>query len=227
MTRERPILFQGAMVRAILDGSKTQTRRVVKPPVSCRLGGRHTFYPAGRWWVGPCPTGGYWAVDVPEGPPSRWSPSGDGFPSPYGAPGDLLHVRETWCPSLISDGGDGWVNLIQYRADGHETAVPDEHADWFDARESHGYHWRPSIHMPKWASRLWLRVTDVRVERVQEITTADACAEGVPGCRDHLPNVHAVEWFHQLWESINEQRGFGWEANPWVWVVEFERTEGS
>jgi hypothetical protein len=81
--------------------------------------------------------------------------------------------------------------------------------------------------MPRWASRIWLEITSVKVERVQEVSTADACAEGVPGCRDELPNSHAITWFRTLWDQLNAPRGYSWESNCWVWAIAFRRMSES
>lgn len=164
--KERPILFSGPMVRAILDGRKTQTRRVVKPR---------------------------------QGMLDDWT----GLPCPYGKPGDRLWVRET-CYFEQPHGE------VIYRADpGSEKALDPEFT---------GLRWRPSIHMPRWASRITLEIVNVRVERLQDIRVDDARAEGVTA-------KWPVHGFRNLWQSIN---GFGsWDANPWVWVVEFRNMERS
>lgn len=217
---ERPILFSAPMVRAILDGRKTQTRRVVKPqPESGHDGEPY-------WHVG-----GYRAWQFRGiADPLRMG-TNNPLVCPYGQPGDRLWVRETWAAVHFSidpetgfaddwhgshdippgDGGGYWSKL--YAADNHPTD-----------KEERGFSWRPSIHMPRWASRITLEVTGVRVERLCEISDGDAKAEGV-----ELPSgiflagsrtPHRVEFF-KLWESIN---GAGsWDANPWVWVVEFRR----
>lgn len=191
---EKPILFSGEMVRAILDGRKVMTRRVMKPQPNLadgkwRFNGRtwekHLGYPIGH--------------DVPL--------------SPYGRPGDLLWVRETWGvgmpyhhwkPSQIPQSAH-----IEYRA-------TSKVADTFHA-------WKPSIFMPRWASRLTLRVTAVKVERVQDITTGDAIMEGCPA--DMWDGGQPLDWFSVLWDSVNSKRGYSWDSNPWVWVVEFERVD--
>lgn len=198
---ERPILFSGPMVRAILDGSKTQTRRVVKG------------------------TALEWLDDFA---PSFVASPGNAL-SPYGFAGDHLWVRETWSTA----NGNGHRTV--YRADlGTERWPRSVEVPGDDERI-----WRPSIHMPRRASRLTLRVTDVRVERLQEITAEDAVAEGVPevprcGCEacsrqsGFCPadaSEQAME-FAALWDSINGAReGCSWAANPWVWCVSFERLE--
>jgi len=192
--KERPILFSGEMVRALLDGRKTQTRRVIKPQPR----------------------------DVHAELARHAKPKELGCP--HGQPGDLLWVRETWKP-LHSE------NDILYRASHGEITRHLDQDKWFEIdwrKRKDG--WRPSIHMPRWASRITLRVKDVRVERVQEISPEDAMAEGIRhiarwGPRGELIQamLDAPETFASLWNSINAKRGFGWDANPWVWVVEFEK----
>jgi hypothetical protein len=194
--KERPILFSGQMIRAILDGSKTMTRRVVKPqPVS-----GISIDPIKREWV-------------------------EGIPHcPYGYPGDRLWVRETWrvegkhtdgySPSCIG------ANRSHFGRIDYEASIA-----W--NKDMYGK-LRPSIHMPRWASRITLEVTGVRVERLQDITEADAEAEGVAFMRD-IPDADetltAKVLFEILWDSINAKRGYGWDVNPWVWVVEFRRVK--
>jgi len=203
-----PILFSGPMVRALLDGRKTQTRRVMKPgPPPCQDG--VTPYLNGLWR--------YKGVVYEDGV---------GETCPFGKPGDLLYVRETCRASELPDGRDG----VFFNADDKFIQIKDTSKAADEWSELFGYrHERgatvPSIHMPRWASRLTLRITDVRVERLQDISEADAAAEGCTGdCHiGYLPayqeGPHSYE-FAQLWESIN---GSGaWDANPWVWVVYFE-----
>lgn len=191
--KERPILFNGEMVRAILEGRKTQTRRVVK------------------------------GQDVKGSllsPGTHLTASGHKLISPYGVPGDRLWVRETW---YNSRGDDSMPTY--YRAD-QERHVP---SDW----QYHTGPWKPSIFMERWASRITLEITDVRVERVRDISQKDAMAEGGPPSHRSIDRVSRTfgysdfsrSWFAQLWDSINEKRGFGWDANPWVWVVEFKRVK--
>ena len=216
--RERPIIFSGEMVRAILDGRKTQTRRVVKPLPSSMLD---------------LPTGRQWPLRITK----AWPDIEYTIACPYGHHGDRLWVRETWAPmdALLFSSEQSPPQSIAYRADRSAVIfggdlVPrtadTRNLNWERVR------WRPSIHMPRWASRITLEVTDVRVERVQDISSADARAEGVERgatCTDDN------EWFYvagkqhriaklafaALWDSIN---GAGaWSANPWVWVVEFRR----
>lgn len=210
--RERPILFSGPMVRAILAGRKTQTRRVVKPSPGLQ-----------RKWLQPetlhqgANARLAWAdgrlgaqFDHPAGGPLTW------VPSPHGARGDRLWVRETW--SFIGDQGiwelsqaARWNCTPIYRAD---DAVADR--------------WWPSIHMPRWASRITLEITDIRVERLNEISLQDVWAEGCEVRQFWLFGADAKRRqeigagvYRQLWEEIN---GAGsWAANPWVWVIEFRR----
>ena len=168
--KERPVLFSGEMVRAILEGRKTQTRRVIKPQ---------------PLWVGD-----------PNVAFKTHSANPKGIINcPYGQPGDRLWVRETFAGTKNTG--------FAYRAT--DTA--------------YGHKWRPSIFMPHWASRINLEVVSVRVERVQDISIEDAYDEGMEwgdqGC--------GVLEFKNLWDSINLKRGYGWDANPWVWVIEFKR----
>jgi hypothetical protein len=198
--KERPILFSGPMVRAILDGKKTQTRRAIKP----RVGGL-----AGLNFWGWDYDRAVFGTDL-LGPVQQ-------VRCPYGAPGDRLWVRETW----LRNAHDEVIYLADWREQGYE---------W------EGMGWKPSIHMPRWASRLTLEITGVRVERVQDISEVDAQAEGVDrefrtvvmhprGVKDyHMPLSYRAG-FANLWNQINADRGFEWEANPWVWVVEFRRLE--
>ena len=194
--KERPILFSGPMVRAILEGRKTQTRRVVKPQpptafVTVRVEDGTQF----SWCLR-----NQSAFDLPESA-ADWLT----LRCPYGVPGDRLWVRETW-GSCTTNG----TVCSGYRAD---VALRPEIEAGVDR-------WRPSIHMPRWASRLLLEVKAVRVERLQEISEDDAFAEGISG-GDWLGNP--VGTYRELWDSINAKRGHSWESNPWVWVVEFER----
>ncbi len=191
---ERPIIFSAPMVRALLAGTKTQTRRIIKDQT---IGYRFSeMRPDGAYleWTGtPCCGTGVW--DVPEY---------SGIAKvPYGQPGDRLWVRETFGHFERNDTlkpGD----TIYYRADGQCLEIEP---------------WRPSIHMPRWASRITLEVTGVRVERLQEISEADASAEGAAGHPDGP--WHA---YRSLWSLINGPGS--WDANPYCWVVEFKRLEG-
>lgn len=217
---ERPILFSAPMVRAILAGDKTQTRRILKPQPPSDVGEIQSgfFHPtkidrSGNEYPGEQVCGAY-STD------GQW-----GVKSPYGGPGARLWVRETWAPVSTFDPSPETGAL--YRAD-----------PIYDGMASFEWRWRPSIHMPRWASRITLEVTGVRVERVQEINEVDARAEGVeeqveiPGIERGVhgdpiqpKNCSATnrERFAYLWSKINGPDS--WEANPWVWVVEFKRVE--
>lgn len=250
MPRERPILFSGPMVRAILDGSKTQTRRIVKPQPSFRypgtvrlVYGQHPMSPSG--FVGTPAEGLVGGEDRMGWLAEDWcgnvvgAAEADAFRCPYGEPGrDRLWVRETWRTEELPSGLDG----IRFRADDAFVPIEDspEAADrWGYAHENgkHGTKWRPSIFMRRWASRLTLEVAGVRVERLHDISEEDARAEGV-GSIDIIGesvshpraawavagHVTAREHFAALWDEINGARA-SWASNPWVWVVGFKRIE--
>lgn len=225
MTREealkvaKPILFNGEMVRAILDGRKTVTRRLVKPQPKpkhiyrlgiCRDGGKRE---AGMYGFGSRVCGG----DVM-------------YVKPPCLIGDILYVRETWTKLYYVD-PDGCTHYDQemyfYAADGMPDITLID-ADGFD-EDDQRIRWHPSIHMPREAARIFLRVTDVRVERLQDIMVEQAEKEG---CGSYLTeskfNVSPVCHFMELWDSTIKKSDldrYGWVANPWVWVIEFERLE--
>jgi len=194
-SKEKPIIMSSPMVRAILDGHKSVTRRVIKPQPNWRNTYLWTPLSNGRWING-C---------IAAGTQTEWK-------CPYQI-GQILWVRETWA----IDEDDQIV--IFYRATDNETC---------------GNPWRPSIHMPRKASRITLEITDIRVERVQEISEKDARSEGIidGGCLNcgesepcgcNSPQPDARDAFIYLWNSINEKHGFGWHLNPWVWVITFKR----
>jgi len=198
--KEHPILFSGEMVRAILEGRKTQTRRVIKQVRGCK-----EFLTVEND-----------IVSTQEMLNRR--PANAAFlmvHCPYGKSGDRLWVRETHHIDLYPDetvDAHGNPGIAHYRAD---TDV---------ISQSWGGQWRPSIFMPRWASRITLEVVSVRVERVQDISEADAKAEGVTPksyIADHLEHIMYRSTFHLLWDRINAKRGFPWSSNPWVWVVSF------
>lgn len=220
---EHPILFSGGMIRAILDGRKTQTRRIVKPQ------------PPAEYPFAACDPNGLccWSTDGTD--------DGDCYPQenplrcPYGVRGDRLWVRETFLietwtrefgdiPPLPSDrpwkktqdpeGGDRW-QWAHY-------ASTDEKPELCDMDDNPAP-WKPSIHMPRWASRITLEIVKVRVQRVRYITDSDAIEEGVSRANTSIPG-YARERFKALWDSLNAKRGYGWDLNPWVWVIEFTRT---
>lgn len=228
--KERPILFSAPMVRALLDGSKTQTRRICKPQ-PLRIDGK---------------------IGIPYGDPPAWALR-DGAQNgskmmtcPYGVVGGRLWVRETWRIGAWRE-DDGEI-AVDYMADNHSRRewlqVPE--ADDFEkywlqccddcnkagvkTDEDGKYHWepgqspcrvRPSIFMPRWASRILLEITGIRVERLQDISESDAMAEGCFALGDC--ECTAKRQYGELWESINGPGS--WDANPWVWIIEFKKME--
>lgn len=199
--KTRPILFSGEMVKAILEGRKTQTRRVVKDsfkvngfmdikfdPLKCPYG-----QPGDRLWVR-----------------ETWRPLWDDIDAPGGL-GDCIQYRS---------------DMVKIKPSIHDY----ETGMMFDAMCVHSDanpKWHPSIHMPLWASRITLEITGLRVERVQEISFSDVFAEGAADHRNCYPQeIGYVEGLYaELWDSINAKRGYGWSVNPWVWVVEFKRVQ--
>ncbi|MCG7598366.1 hypothetical protein MHM84_01035 [Halomonas sp. McH1-25] len=236
--KERPILFNGEMVRAILDGRKTQTRRVVKPKVEelirCHAGvpGEEceVSFRYNNWFddngTAHDPE---WLCYASEYPEEGIIPIGQ---CPYGEPGDRLWVREGILQSLDSttlpsgECESYWTHeKVEYLAD---TPQPQQRFLRPDSYSSPWMKRRPSIHMPRWASRITLEIVSVRVERLQEISEADAKAEGVHGEQEAADA--GLSWhdkprraFRFLWQSINGADS--WDANPWVWVVEFKRID--
>lgn len=194
----KPILFNTEMVRAIMDGRKSCTRRMVKPQPD----EKHT-YPLGfvtdsteKKEVG------YFGFGINEYGASIQ------YAKPQYQPGDILYVRETWGYPISLNSDKQYV----FRAD--------KIAESGFKNDSHI--WHPSIHMPKEAARIWLKVTDVRVERLQDMTDDDAKAEG---CFDYTSTALG---FPDVWDSTIKKSDlghYGWDANPWVWVIEFERCE--
>lgn len=241
--KERPILFSGEMVRAILDGRKTQTRRVVKPQPSNYSPPENVHKPkhSAAYFDSYCnkrktdtnPRGMsehwcWWTPDDRQG--------ADWIKCPYGVPGDRLWVRESWNVSGLAFGMKPRLTKFAAKSAWKYQATD---TDW-----QHG--WKPSIHMPRWASRLTLEITAVRVERLQDITTEQILAEGVaypvserrtPLIRvsgkfpplDYLPDGEPTHeqllsaHFASLWDSINGAES--WNANPWVWVLTFKRID--
>lgn len=229
----KPILFNTEMVRAILDGRKTQTRRVIKPQPKMILSYAFAGSGCGKWGYPDKNAYQYWgdkykrtAELAPDDEKRMWKP-------PYHTD-DILYVRETWCKNKNYD-------EFYYRANrGRNINAP------------YGLKWRPSIHMPKEAARIFLKVTNVRVERLQDMSEYDAESEGYKGCpREHTIyytdggadmclnadsecpfgywycNHSVPEGFGiDIWNTTikKEERDlYGWDANPWVWVIEFER----
>lgn len=205
----KPILFNTEMVRAILEGRKSCTRRIAKG-----------FIPDDEVW-------GYTAF-TPKGYISCRGTFADGYGEKFFKlpcePGDILYVRETWCDDR------------QFTHD----STPGRY--FYKASENGDFKWKPSIHMPKEAARIWLKVTNVRVERLQDITPKDAKNEGVGNLfyedigyseKDYGTEVDpeygiAKEQFAWLWDSTikkSDLAQYGWDANPYVWVIEFEKCE--
>lgn len=197
MSSEHPILFSAPMIRAILAGHKTQTRRVARVDPSWQLGSLDRGF----------------AVFYDPDKPRR----GAELRCPYGVPGDRLWVRETWYDDLSPEPPpeererheDGTVEGIDYRAThdcrNYEAGCPCNPDG--DGKRSE---WRTPIYMPRWASRITLEITRIRLEKLQKISEEDARAEGVP----------SACMFRELWESINRRRA-PWATNPWVWVPSF------
>jgi hypothetical protein len=252
--KERPILFSAAMVRAILDGRKTQTRRVAKfVPREAGLDLNFSGLEAG-FYCTDVPSSGY-VLRSRGGSSGCWNDRTYPLHCPYGKPGDRLWVRETWSPTEDIDGR----KLITYRAGGTRLVGADGKSIHHGEHRCAALvlHWRPSIHMPRWASRILLEVTEVRVQRLQEISNEDAAAEGVISCTVPESGCQCNrDAFRCLWDSINAKRGpkhirrreargkptdrweakaaaavsrrsYAWAANPWVWAVTFKKvTEG-
>ncbi len=260
--KERAILFSAPMVRAILEDRKTVTRRLVRNPRDRNGSGLAVSRMRSFPHVGQLHDGSWMFADVPK---SEWSQAlpeshlkGGGLRSPYGGPGDRLWVRETWGsadhyyqdhenddPSVVAYAADR--SAIQFHAKAPRPIPSWDIAQWnWDKMR-----WRPSIHMPRWASRITLDVIDVRVERLQDITEDDAKAEGTPrveGDPDEYPCLScdlgvgpklpkgsigcadcsnsgvscARAHFAALWDSISAE-GAKWQSNPWVWRVDFKR----
>ena len=210
---EKPMLFNTEMVRAILDGRKTQTRRVIRFPEGMT---GHLPPSGARDYI-------YWPGGIKQ--------------APY-KPGDLLWVRETWKQYTAGTAGPGLIDGYLYKAD--------------DPQDTHGMmvedRWHPSIHMPKEAARIWLKVTNVKCERLQDISFADIQAEGMDmdewyeyaewqhsvgdGMGDEVPVIFENPYHFfgsRVWDStmgsLEKYEKYGWDANPWVWVIEFERIE--
>ncbi|HIE1453160.1 TPA: hypothetical protein ACXJGQ_000119 [Serratia marcescens] len=224
--KERPVIFNGEMVRAILDGRKTQTRRVVKvQPESPGFGLRYITESLNNRDTGKY----FWSqsdacgINKPRSKP---------FACPFGQVGDRLWVREAYQGPLFNfDQMETYLEdtskferpeFCEYRADGGKTP------EYYDADDNLRYGWKPSIHMPRWASRITLEITAVRVERLNDISHEDAKAEGCCyGRGGGVPDfaVTPADHFPTLWASIYGEES--WNANPWVWVIEFRRVGGA
>lgn len=192
VTKSYPILFSTPMIRAILEGRKTVTRRIVKNT-------------AREWLVSDQFDPGYVAMR-------------ENHLCPYGYTGDTLWVRETW----FNDADAGEKPIYVYKADNKEYPLG-------------SCSWKPSIHMPKAASRIFLEITDVKIERLQDISQEDAYAEGIlpmphrpasEGCTQHADSSLIRDCyvcaFRHLWNQINGPLGYPWDKNPWVWAITFK-----
>lgn len=202
----RPILFNGDMVQAILEGRKTVTRRVIKDT-------DESMY-AGMCGLGPGLFDRNTGLRVKES---------------YYRLGDILYVRETWGIANL-DYDDKKVFII-YRAGNEQengicVTLPNEKFEKiYESMAGTGPDWHPSIHMPKEAARIWLKVTDVRAERLHNLTNRDAKKEGITVETDNSGMAHKAA-FMRLWDSTIKKSDigtYGWNNNPWVWVIEFER----
>jgi hypothetical protein len=208
MKKEHPILFNTEMIQAILDGRKNQTHRVIKPQPKLHKKGYYTR------------NGGVFFIDHPE------------YHCPYGKAGDELWVRETcllW-RNLDGDKELGCDGPVFKTDEEYEACKKDikkigtKNSNWAVT---------PSIYMPRWASRIQLVIKDIRIERLQTITNKDAIAEGIQvDDSEHVVRQDDdINWgsakggFSELWDSINADRGYGWDTNPFIWVVEFDVEE--
>jgi hypothetical protein len=201
--KEKPILFSGPMVRAILRGDKTQTRRVINPQPDSEEEGEP-----------------YWNIGGFRLHQSSSKP----LICPYGNPGDILWVREAWRGSREND-----KIHLSYCADGTTRIVDSNSAkhnlsDYiFPRAASNPKNAVSPLFMPRWASRITLKITGISVQRLQDICQMDAWAEGCP--EDRIPDGlgRPYAWFRDLWNCINSKRGYGWDSDPWVWKICFER----
>lgn len=225
--KERGMIFNSEMVRALLDGRKTQTRRIIK--LSHESGMKNPV------------------VRGKNGEASYVGCRLAAMLCPFGQPGNRIWVRETWALLGNEDGccvdwndnlckGDEKLAARIYRASCERLlgdyglwSIPDD-AYWKPHTENQKFEgaWRPSIHMPRWASRILLEITDVRVERLNGMSEEDAIAEGCGGGHGSIPgymySATPHEHFHHVWASIYGEES--WLSNPWVWVIEFKRVEG-
>ncbi len=216
--KEKPIIFSADMVKTILDGKKTMTRRLVKfkdfttdgiTPLHIELvEGRYCLFNERNGWL-------------------------IGYPKcPYGKIGDRLWVRETWIegyddPLIESEGDDENAVSIIYKADGKEeyrTCSAETAENWGNfSADSEMVGFKSPIHMPRWASRLLLEITDIRIERLQDITEADAIKEGLGS---GILRDCKVPKFSSLWDSLyQDDEPKQWKNNPWVWVIEFKKVK--
>ncbi|PTU70810.1 hypothetical protein [Chromobacterium haemolyticum] len=211
--KERPMLYTGAMVRAVLADAKTMTRRPMKvQPSEGSIVTVERYEPAIVSRSGEL-------VPGPEIFGAHWGDGEFGIVCPYGQPGDRLWVRETCRAEELESGQDG----VRYLADNHFRPINDTPGDAISWMRLHAYGKQgstnvPSIHMPRWASRILLEITDIRVERLQDISESDVIAEGCPS-----EILYGRGWYRDLWEQLY---GSGsWDANPYVWRISFKKVE--
>ena len=209
----KPILFNTDMVRAILEDRKTETRRLIKPPYF--VAGDEDD-PRSLQALRTAPKGSQIYIKIGRMP----------YPQDPYKIGSYMYVRETWC----SYDKDHIIDNVKYAYKANETAESEQ------MRKEYGYKWHPSIHMPKEAARIFLKVTDVRVEKLQDITEEQADKEGCINSFGFIRSYDneydiphtARQDFITIWDSTvpkKELDQYGWEANPWVWVIEFKRVE--
>lgn len=209
----KPIIFSTPMVQAILNGQKNQTRRVISKDIVDRF-------------------------DVEEDGKTAVAyidqATGDSYPPTHMArykAGDVLWVRETW--GIAGFDPENSEMFVEYKADntGGKVVLSEEKFNrYYNGLCASEPDWRPSIHMPREVARLFLRVTGVRAKKLQSISFDDIIVEGIainPGAYNDPENAYfqAQRWFQELWDTLNEKRGYGWDTDPWVWVYEFERYE--
>lgn len=215
----KPILFSTDMVRAILEGRKTVTRRVIKPQPKSRLSYVCMGYKHGSWSYPGADAVKYWDDESFRLPDGLTDEDKNRYWTPPCHADDILYVRETWCRDAAR---------YLYKADYKEGEK------FYCEGKEVRLKWHPSIHMPQEAARLFLRVTGVRVERLQDIDVAGCRAEGIwddynAGSWEHheaLATMAYPKLFSELWDSTTKPKDrelYGWAANPWVWVIEFER----
>lgn len=237
--KERGMIFNSEMVRAILDGRKKQTRRIMKvQPKPCNHANWPDYSPDPQWKSYP---GGWCCAVCANGTTIDHRHHTKGITCPYGTVGDRIWVRETFqgplfdyeqMESYIEDSSKFQKpEFCQYAADGKPAP------EYYDADDNLRHGWRPSIHMPRWASRILLEITNIGIQRIHSISQNDAAREGLmrlPVTGRYCINQgdqyfggashDAREVFSWLWKSIYGEES--WNANPWVWVIEFKRVEG-
>ena len=209
--KEKPIIFNNQMVRAILDGKKTETRRVIKPQPCMQLFYSYAGFGAGHWCY-PSESGWkYWGEQFKRPDDFPKEEAGNLWNPPFRADG-ILYVRETFSPMYKDKTSDEIVGYMykEQTLEEYDAMHPDGNEYYWPGK------WKPSIHMPKEAARIWMKINKVRVERLQEITEHSIEKEGLT----------SFDEFQKLWNSTvfrKELERYGWAANPWVWVVSFER----